>query len=252
MSRPTETVFITGATAGIGEACARRFAAAGDNIIITGRRAERLDALKASLPGQVHATPLDVQDKAAVDAAVAGLPETFRNVTVLVNNAGLAQGIEPAQKSNMADWETMVDTNIKGLLYVTRALLPGMVERNRGHVFNLGSVAGSYPYPGGNVYCGTKAFVNHFSLAVRSDLLGTMVRMTSVEPGMTDTEFSTVRFKGDKSKADQVYAGTRPMTGDDIAEAIFQCNRLPDHVNVNRIELMPVQQAFSPFAVSRG
>jgi 3-hydroxy acid dehydrogenase / malonic semialdehyde reductase len=250
-SRSSEIVFITGASAGIGAACARRFAADGHSIVLTGRRADRLKEVARGLKVPTHTIELDVRDQAAVNRAIEALPEKFRDVSVLVNNAGLALGLEPAHQVAMSDWETMVDTNIKGLLYVTRAILPGMVARKRGHVFNMGSIAGSYPYPGGNVYCGTKAFVNHFSLAIRADLLGSNVRVTSVEPGMTETEFSVVRYKGDKGKADQVYKGMQPMTPTDIADTIFFINRLPEHVNINRIEMMPVAQAFSAFAVKR-
>lgn len=248
----TMTVFITGATAGFGQATARRFAQAGAKLVISGRRAERLEALKAELGGaSVHTITLDVRDRAAVEAAVAALPAEFADIDVLVNNAGLALGIGPAQSADLADWETMVDTNIKGLMYCTRAILPGMVERNRGHVINLGSMAGTYPYPGGNVYGATKAFVAQFSLNLRADLLGHKVRVTSVEPGLAESEFSEVRFKGDKAKAKDLYKGVQPMTPADIAETIFFAATLPAHVNLNRIEMMPVMQAFSPLAVKR-
>ncbi len=245
-------VFITGATAGFGEAMARRFAAAGHSLVLTGRRAERLAKLKSELKAPVHTIELDVRDRAAVEKAVAALPDPFKAIDILVNNAGLALGLEPAHKVAMSDWEQMIDTNIKGLLYVTRAILPGMVERDRGHVVNLGSVAGTYPYPGGNVYGGTKAFVHQFSLNLRADLIGSRVRVTSVEPGMAETEFSVVRFKGDASKAGDVYKGLQPMTPNDIAQTIeFITTTLPDHVNINTIEMMPVMQAFGAFAVKR-
>ncbi|MEX0923850.1 MAG: SDR family oxidoreductase [Rhodovibrionaceae bacterium] len=245
------TVFITGATSGFGAATAKRFAAAGAKVIVTGRRQERLDELKQELGDKVHAAKLDVQDKDSVDSTVSGLPEDFRNINVLVNNAGLALGLEPAQAAKMQDWETMVQTNITGLLYCTRALLPLMCERDEGHVINLGSVAGSYPYPGGNVYGATKAFVAQFSLNLRADLIGHNVRVTSVEPGMAETEFSAVRFKGDSEKAKGVYSNIQPMTPDDIAEAIYWIATLPRHVNINRIEMMPVMQAFNPFNFHR-
>ncbi|MGE0152967.1 MAG: SDR family oxidoreductase [Reyranellaceae bacterium] len=245
-------VFITGATAGFGEAMARRFAAAGHSLVLTGRRADRLAKLKGELKAPVHTIVFDVQDRAAVEKAVAALPDQFKAVDILVNNAGLALGLEPAHKVALSDWEQMVDTNIKGLLYVTRALLPGMVERDRGHVVNLGSVAGTYPYPGGNVYGGTKAFVHQFSLNLRADLIGSRVRVTCIEPGMAETEFSVVRFKGDAGKAGDVYKGMQPMTPDDIARTIeFITTILPDHVNINTIEMMPVMQAFGPFVVKR-
>jgi len=247
-----KTILITGATAGFGQAMARRFAAEGWNLVITGRRTQRLEELKAALaPAEVHTLTFDVRDRGACEQAIKTLPGEFATIDVLVNNAGLALGLEPAQACDLDDWETMIDTNIKGLTYMTRAVLPGMVERDAGHVVNLGSVAGNYPYPGGNCYGGTKAFVNHFSKNLRADLLGTKVRVTNIEPGLCETEFSVVRFKGDKEAADKVYEGTRPITPDDIAECVFWTTNLPAHVNINSLEVMPVQQAFSPFAISR-
>lgn len=250
-----KTVLITGATAGIGAACARRYAADGARLVLTGRRAERLADIKRELEGttkaKVHGIVLDVRDKAAVGEALSALPADFAAIDMLINNAGLALGLEPAHQVAITDWEGMVDTNVKGLLYVTRAILPGMVARDRGHIVNLGSVAGTYPYPGGNVYCGTKAFVHQFSLALRSDLLGTQIRVTCIEPGMVETEFAEVRLKGDKAKAKQIYAGMQPMTADDIADTIYWCTSRPAHVNINTLELMPVTQAFSPFNVKR-
>jgi 3-hydroxy acid dehydrogenase/malonic semialdehyde reductase len=192
-----------------------------------------------------------VRDRAAVEAAIPALPPEWRAIDVLVNSAGLALGLEPAQRASLDDWETMIETNCAGLVTMTRAVLPGMVERNRGHVVNVGSVAGTYPYPGGNVYGATKAFVRQFTLNLRSDLLGTAVRATSIEPGMAETEFSLVRFQGDAARAHKVYEGVTPLSSEDIAEAILWAVTLPAHVNVNAIELMPVQQAFSPFAISR-
>jgi NADP-dependent 3-hydroxy acid dehydrogenase YdfG len=245
------TVFVTGATAGFGAATARRFAGAGARVVISGRRAERLAELAAELGERAHPLTLDVRDQAAVEAAVAGLPVDFAAISVLVNNAGLALGLEPAHKAHLDDWETMVDTNIKGVMYCTRAVLPGMVERARGHVINLGSVAGSYPYPGGNVYGATKAFVHQFSLNLRADLLGSRVRVTCVEPGMAETEFSLVRFKGDEAKAKTPYKGLEAMSGEDIAEVIHFVATLPAHVNINTLEMMPVAQAFGPFVFAR-
>lgn len=245
------TVFITGATSGFGAAAARRFGEAGARLVVCGRRFERLAPLVDAWPDRVHAIALDVRDGEAVARAVADLPAAFAAIDVLVNNAGLAAGLDPAHKADLADWDQMVDTNVKGLLYVTRAVLPGMVERNRGHVINLGSVAGSYPYPGGTVYAGTKAFVKQFSLDLRADLLGTAIRVTDIEPGLCETEFSLVRFRGDAERAAKVYQGTTPLSGDDIAECIFWTAALPPHVNVNRLEVMPVCQAFSPFAFHR-
>jgi NADP-dependent 3-hydroxy acid dehydrogenase YdfG len=247
----TLTVFVTGATAGFGSACARRFAGAGARVVMTGRRKERLDELAREIGDLAHPVVLDVQDKDAVDKCIADLPAEFARINLLINNAGLALGLEPAQDAHMSDWETMVDTNIKGLMYCTRAILPGMVERDEGHVINLSSVAGSYPYPGGNVYGATKAFVKQFSLNLRADLLGKNVRVTSIEPGMAETEFSEVRFKGDAGKAQTVYEGMQPMTSADIAECIFFTATLPRHVNVNRMEMMPVMQSFAPFSTHR-
>ncbi|HYG68818.1 MAG TPA: SDR family NAD(P)-dependent oxidoreductase, partial [Anaeromyxobacteraceae bacterium] len=202
-------------------------------------------------PGRVHAIAVDVRDAAATERALASLPAPFAEPDVLVNNAGLALGLEPAHRASLDDWQQMIDTNIGALVRITRAVLPGMVARDRGHVVNLGSIAGTYPYPGGNVYGATKAFVHQFSLNLRADLLGTRVRVTSVEPGMAETEFSLVRFQGDQGKANKVYEGVQPLTGEDVADAIHWIVTRPPHVNVNAIELMPVQQAFSPLAVHR-
>ncbi|HEY3357230.1 MAG TPA: SDR family NAD(P)-dependent oxidoreductase [Polyangia bacterium] len=236
-------VLITGATAGFGAACARRFAAAGARLILTGRRADRLAALAAELKVPVHTAAFDVRDRAAVDAFVAALPDAFRDVTILVNNAGLSLGLEPLWEASLEDCETMIDTNCKGLLYVTRALLPGIVARNRGHVINLGSVAATYAYPGGHVYCGTKAFVRQVSLALRADLAGTAVRVTDIEPGLAESEFSIVRFHGDVERAKKVYQGVQPLTPEDIAETVYWVATRPAHVNINTVEIMPVAQA---------
>lgn len=248
----TLTVFITGATSGFGEAAARRFAEAGANVIATGRRRERLVELQTELgPEHCHIAALDVRDRAAIDAVIAELPPAFAGVNVVFANAGLALGLEPAQETRLSDWEEMVATNVMGLAYTVRALLPGMVARGEGHVITSGSVAADYPYPGGSAYGGTKAFVKQFALALRADLLGKNVRVTNVEPGMVDTEFSLVRFRGDEDRADNVYAGMTPMTAADVAEAVVFVATLPRHVNVNRIQMMPVEQAFGPFAVHR-
>lgn len=249
----SQIALITGATSGFGAACAGRFAAEGWRLILCGRRQERLDRLRAELAATtlIHAFPLDVRDETAVNAAIAALPAEFAEIDLLVNNAGLALGLEPAHRCDMQDWKDMVDTNIKGLLYCTRAILPGMVERNRGHMINIGSVAGAYPYPGGNVYGGTKAFVKQFSRNLRSDLLGTKVRVTNVEPGMAETEFSRVRFKGDDDKAARIYEGVQPLQAEDIADVVYWAATRPAHVNINSVEVMPVCQAFSPFAISR-
>ena len=246
-------VFVTGATSGFGWAIAHRFALDGARIIATGRRGDRLSALARAFPeGLIHPLVLDVRDRTAVEAAVAGLPADLAQVDVLVNNAGLALGLASAQTADLDAWETMVDTNVKGPLYVTRALLPGMVERERGHVINMGSVAATWPYPGGNVYGASKAFVRQFSLNLRADLAGTRVRVTDIEPGLVGgTEFSTVRFDGDRERATTMYAGADALTPEDIAEAVHWVATLPARVNINTLEMMPVSQSFGPLSVSR-
>lgn len=243
---------VTGATAGFGAAIGRRFALDGARVIAAGRRKDRLESFAREFPGLVHPLVLDVRDREAVERALAGLPGEFSAIDVLVNNAGLALGLEPAQEAHLDDWERMVDTNVKGLMYCTRAVLPGMVERARGHVINIGSIAGSFPYPGGNVYGATKAFLRQFSLNLRADLVGTPVRVTDIAPGLAGgTEFSTVRFHGDDEKAQKVYEGTEPLTADDVADAVHWAATRPAHVNINVMEIMPVVQAFGPFAVKR-
>ena len=248
-----QTILITGASSGFGEACARIFASPGNRLVLTARRLEKLEQLKKELVKKcpVHTVKLDVRDRAAVENVVAALPVEFRAIDVLVNNAGLALGLEPSHKVDIEDWEVMVDTNVKGLMYCTRAILPGMVERNRGHVVNISSTAGSWPYPGGNVYGGTKAFVTQFSRNLRADLIGTKVRVTCIQPGMAETEFSNVRFKGNDEAADKVYDGTEPMSAQDIAEAVAWVVNRPAHLNINSIEMMPVCQAWGPLAVYR-
>lgn len=237
-------VFVTGATAGFGQSITRRFIAQGHKVIATGRRQERLEALKAELGKNVFTLKLDVRDRAGIDEAIASLPAGWRDIDVLVNNAGLALGIEPAQRASLDDWEEMIDTNNKGLVYMTRAILPGMVERNRGHIINLGSIAGSWPYPGGNVYGATKAFVRQFSFNLRTDLHGTALRVTDIEPGLVSgTEFSNVRFKGDDARANGVYDGAVPLTPEDVTEAVWWVATLPAHVNINALEMMPVGQS---------
>lgn len=244
--------FISGASSGFGVAIARRLAREGARVVLAARRRDRLDALARELGDQAHALTLDVRGRDAVARTLDALPAGFRDVDVLVNNAGLALGLEPAQRASLDDWDAMVDTNIKGLMYLTRALLPGMVARGRGHVVNIGSVAGEWPYPGGNVYGATKAFVRQFSLNLRADLLGTPVRVTDVEPGLCgDTEFSQVRFHGDTVRAAAVYQGTQSLGADDVAETVHWIVTRPAHVNVNTISLMPVAQAFGPLAVHR-
>jgi 3-hydroxy acid dehydrogenase/malonic semialdehyde reductase len=245
-------VFVTGASSGFGAVIARRFAAKGARVIACGRRTDRLAALAEELGANVLPLELDVRDRGAVEHSVSSLPTAFADVDVLINNAGLAKGMQSAQNARLEDWEQMLDTNCKGLLYCTRALLPGMVERGRGHVINMGSVAGTYPYPGGNAYGASKAFVHQFSLNLRSDLHGTGVRVTCIEPGIVGgTEFSTVRFDGDQDKAAATYAGMQPLQPEDIAEAVDWAASQPAHVNINTIELMPVAQSFAPFQVYR-
>jgi len=247
----TLTVFVTGATAGFGAALCRRFHSAGAKVIGTGRRRDRLDALKAELGDRCNVLELDVTDREAVFAAVDQLPGGFNTPNVCIANAGLALGLEPAHQAQLSDWDQMIATNLNGLVYTVRALLPGMVERDEGHVVLLGSVAGDYPYPGGNVYGATKAFVKQFALNLRADLLGSNVRVTNIEPGLAETEFSLVRFHGDAQKASTPYQGIEPMSAEDIAETIFWPCTLPRHLNINRMQMMPVMQAFSPFAFKR-
>ena len=244
-------IFITGATAGFGLACVKLFIKNGAKVIATGRREDRLAELQKEFGDNIHVIKLDVRDKVAVKTAIEKLPEKFSEVDILINNAGLALGLSSFDKQSEEDLEQMVETNIMGVINCTHALLPAMIARNNGHIVNLSSIAGTYPYPGGNVYGATKAFVTQFSLNLRADVLGKNIRITNIEPGMCDTEFSTVRFKGDKDRADTIYAGMKPLTADDIAETIFWTLSRPAHVNINRVEIMPTEQAFSPFAVSR-
>ena len=242
---------VTGASAGFGQAIARRLVRDGHRVIATARRADRLAALAAELGPAALAFPLDVTDAAAVAALPDSLPDGWREVEVLVNNAGLALGLDPAHSAKLSDWDTMVATNVTGLIHLTRALLPGMVARDRGHVMNLGSVAGYYPYPGGHVYGASKAFVRHFTMNLKADLIGTGVRVTDIEPGLVGgSEFSAVRF-GDPERAAKLYEGTTPLTPEDIAEAVAWALGQPAHVNVNRIELMPTCQAPQALAVKR-
>ena len=247
----SRTAFITGATSGFGLAATRRFVAAGWKVVATGRRRERLQALVDELgAANVHPACFDVRDTAAMDAALATLPEGFGGIDVLVNNAGLALGTAPAQHASLEDWRVMIDTNITALVTLTHRLLPALVAR-KGVVINISSVAGVYPYPGGNVYGGTKAFVSQFSLNLRSDLHGTGVRVTTIEPGMAHTEFTLVRTHGNQAASDKLYADAHPMTGEDIAEQIFHVATLPPHLNINRLEIMPVSQSFAGFQVHR-
>jgi 3-hydroxy acid dehydrogenase/malonic semialdehyde reductase len=246
-------VLVTGATSGFGAAIARRFGSDGARVIIAGRRQERLQALAQELgPERSHSLVLDVRDRAAVKAAIDGLPDVWSQIDVLVNNAGLARGLEPAQSAQLDAWEEMVDTNIKGLMYLTRAVLPGMVKRDRGLIVNIGSVAGNYAYPGGNVYGASKAFVRMLSLNLRADLAGTRVRVTNIEPGLVGgTEFSSVRFRGDEGRAAKMYQGADAMTPEDVAEAVHWVAHLPPRININSLEMMPVTQTFGPLHVHR-
>jgi len=245
-------IFVTGATAGFGAAIARKFVNAGHQVIATGRRIERLQALKTELGDALHIVQLDVTERTSIEQAIASLPANLQKIDVLVNNAGLALGMETADKASLDDWETMIDTNTKGLVYMTRALLPRMVARNVGHVINIGSTAGNWPYAGGNVYGATKAFVRQFSLNLRTDLFGTKVRVTNIEPGLCGgTEFSSVRFKGDEEKVGQTYDKTDPLTAEDIAESVFWVATLPAHVNINTLEMMPVNQSLAGLRVHR-
>ncbi len=244
------TALITGATSGFGRAIARRFVEGGWNVIASGRRAERLDALRAECGDRLHPLAFDMRDADAMQSALAGLPDAVRGIDLLVNNAGLALGIAPAPQADLAQWRQMIDTNVTALATLTHALLPGLIER-RGAIVNISSIAGSYPYPGGNVYGATKAFVTQFSLGLRSDLHGTGVRVTSIEPGLAETEFTLVRTGGDQDASAALYAGAHPITDTDIAETVWWVANLPPHLNVNRLELMPVSQSFAGFQIHR-
>lgn len=248
------SVLITGATSGFGKAAARRFANAGWSLILTGRREERLRALQEELSpqAQVLTLPLDVRDSEAVSHAIGNLPDAFLPLTCLINNAGLALAPEPAQQVALQDWHTMIDTNITGLVNVTHAALPLLLAQGAGaSILNLGSVAGQWPYPGGHVYGASKAFVQQFSYNLRCDLLGTGVRVTDLAPGMAETEFTLVRTKGNQAASDALYRGTTPLQAEDIAEQLYYLATLPAHININRLEIMPVRQAWSPFAINR-
>ncbi|MEA1072327.1 SDR family NAD(P)-dependent oxidoreductase [Sphingomonas sp. LY160] len=246
----TKTAFITGGTSGIGEATARRLVADGWQVIVTGRRRDRLDALTADVGEGCHPLALDMRDVAGIEPAIAGLPEQFRRIDLLVNNAGLAPPMTDLQNAEQAPIDTVIDTNVAGLVALTRALLPTLIE-TKGAIINLSSVAATYPYKGGAVYAGTKAFVRQFGLGLRCDLAGTGVRVTSIEPGMVETEFTLVRNGGDQAASDALYANMNPMTAEDIAETIFWVATLPAHLNINALELMPVSQSWGGFAVTR-
>lgn len=244
--------FISGATSGFGQALARRILNAGGKVIATGRRKDRLDAFSNEMNSKnLLCVEMDVTNPKSIEDGLSSLPAEFQAIDILFNNAGLALGLKGAHEASLSDWNTMIDTNIKGLVHITNIILRGMAERNRGDIINVGSVAGTYPYFGGNVYGATKAFVHQFSLNLRADLLGKNIRVTTIEPGMCETEFSEVRFEGDKEKAAKVYEGVHALSADDVALTIEGVLRLPSHINVNIIEIMPVQQAFAGFAVHR-
>ncbi|WP_393970101.1 SDR family NAD(P)-dependent oxidoreductase [Kluyvera intermedia] len=249
-----KVVFITGATSGFGEAAAQVFSRAGWSLVLSGRRLARLQALQAELASlvPVHVMELDVRDSQAVASAVAALPAEFADITALINNAGLALAALPAQKVELTDWHTMIDTNVTGLVNVTHALLPTLIRHGAGaSIINIGSIAGQWPYPGSHVYGASKAFVKQFSYNLRCDLLGTGVRVTDLAPGIAETEFTLVRTKGDQAASDALYRGTTPLSALDIAEQMFYIASLPDHMNINRVEVMPVRQAWQPFAIDR-
>ncbi len=245
-----KTAIVTGATSGIGQATTKALVDAGWQVIATGRRADRLTALVEEYGDRVHAAVFDIRDDAARDAALDVLPTSFRGIDLLVNNAGLALGTSAAQSADLDQWRTMIDTNVTALVSITHRLLPGLIER-KGGIVNIASVAGTYPYPGGNVYGGTKAFVQQFTLNLRSDLHGTGVRVSAIDPGMVETEFTLVRTSGDESASDTLYAGAEPMTAEDIAATVLWIATLPPHLNINRLELMPVTQSFAGFQVAR-
>jgi serine 3-dehydrogenase (NADP+) len=247
------TVLVTGATAGFGEAISRRFSKEGWKVVVTGRRKDRLDRLVEELGGadRAHALPFDIRDEAATRAALSAIPAEFADINVLVNNAGLALGTGSAQDCDLDQWKTMIDTNITGLVTITRLMLQQLIER-RGLIVNLASVAASWPYPGGNVYGGTKAFVQQFSRGLRSDLSAKGVRVTSIEPGLSESEFTLVRTGGDQAAYDKLYGGADPLQPEDIAETVHWVASLPPHVNINSLEIMPVSQSWAPFQVHRG
>ncbi len=246
LSLQNQIVLITGASSGIGAACAKVFANAGAKLILAARRLERLQELvelSDTTSVQFHLLQLDVSDRSAVESAISTLPPAWSDIDILINNAGLSRGLDKLHEGDIQDWEEMIDTNIKGLLYLTRYVVPGMVSRDRGHVVNIGSIAGHQTYPNGNVYCGTKAAVRAISEGLKQDLLGTPIRVSSVDPGMVETEFSEVRFHGDSDRASKVYQGVTPLTPDDVADVVFFCVTRPSHVNINEVVLMPVDQA---------
>ncbi len=243
----SQIIVITGASSGIGEACARLFAQGGAKLILTARRRERLGKLATELQekfgSEIHLLEFDVRDRTQVEWAIQSLPEPLQAIDILINNAGLSRGLEKLHQGNIEDWEEMIDTNVKGLLYITRQIVPGMVERDRGHIVNIGSIAGRAAYPGGNVYCASKAAVRVISEGLKQDLLGTPIRVSEIQPGLVETEFSIVRFHGDRDRADKVYQDLTPLTAEDVADAVFYCVTRPAHVNISELLLVPVDQA---------
>lgn len=247
------TAVITGASAGIGAAIAKKLSECGYRLVLIARRLDKLQQLAKSLPCQdIHLIQLDISDSLAVQEQWKQIEQSVQSVDLLVNNAGVAFGLEPAAQAHLEEWDTMINTNIKGMIYCTHAVLPYMLRKNQGHIINLGSIAGTYPYPGAAVYCGTKAFVRQFSLCLRADLHGTLIRVTCIEPGLLgDTEFSLTRFRGDEQKAHKVYENTQPLTPEDIANTVYFCHSQLNHVNINTIEMMPVYQSFGSLPVYR-
>jgi 3-hydroxy acid dehydrogenase / malonic semialdehyde reductase len=252
MNLTNETILITGATSGFGYAAADLLSKKGARLIINGRNKEKLSSIKDSIKdSEVYIGDFDVSNKQEVENFFKNLPQDFSKITTLINNAGIALSTNPAQNCSIEDWDVMINTNIKGALYCTHAVLPGMLERNDGYIINIGSIAGIYPYFGGNVYGATKAFIKQFSLNLRADLLGSKIRVTNIEPGLAETNFSNIRFKGDKKSASTLYKDTKPLLAEDIAETILWCLTRPKHVNLNRIEIMPTYQAASSISVYR-
>lgn len=245
-------IFITGASAGFGEAISRKFIKEGHKVLGLARREEKLQKIQNELGKNFHFIACDVNDIEKIKAALENLPKEFQEIDVLVNNAGLALGLDPAQKASIKDWEIMINTNILALVKITHFILPKMVSRGKGHIINIGSIAGTYPYPGGNIYGSTKAFVKQFSLNLRAELYDKNIRVSNIEPGLCGgSEFSIVRFGGDKSRADKVYENTQPLMPEDIAEAVFWCVSLPSHMNINRMEIMPTTQAPAALNVAK-
>lgn len=247
-----QVVLVTGATSGFGKAMVEMFAKDGCKVVATGRRTDRLEALKEELEEyDIYTLSFDITDKDAVFKAVESLPKEYKEIDILINNAGLALGLEKSPEANLEDWEVMINTNIKGLLYMTKAVLPMMVKRQNGYIFNIGSTAGNWPYEGGNVYGSTKSFVQQFSYNLRTDLKGTNIRVSNIEPGLAKTEFSNVRFKGDDKRAESVYEGIKPLLAADIANIVFTLSKLPEHVNVNSLEVMPTQQSHGGLIIEK-